>query len=297
LVPDLTYVATANAVAYTGANPVLVDVEPSTWNISLIDAEEKISENTAAILPVHVYGNPCDMEEIACFAQKHGLLVIEDAAEALGGTWKGKSCGTLGDCGIFSFYADKIITTAEGGMVVSNDEAFIAAVRRLRGQGVDLTRGRYWHEEVGFNYRMTEIQAALGLAQLERLQYFLEARATVVALYNAYLFDVMTVPETSSECIAAPWLFSALVPPTVNRDVLESELLLRGVETRPTFTPLHKLPMYLESDSNFPVSCEIGTYGISLPTHPALMEEDVREICDRVHESVDRCSTVGVHDH
>lgn len=278
LVPDLTYVATANAVTYVGATPVLVDVSPNTWNISLEDAERKVSSRTRAILPVHLYGIPCDMDALSAFAADHAIDVIEDAAEALGGYWKGDHCGTFGLCGTFSFYANKIITTGEGGAVVTDDDKLSGTLRYLRGQAVSPTR-RFWHGELGFNYRMTDVHAAIGLAQLNRLDEFLTERRRVVSGYAAVL-DSPIVLGTS------PWLYTGLLPKGVSFGAVEQQLVHRQIETRPVFVPMHRLPMYARPDSQFPVSCELSDRGMSLPTYPSLTDEDVKYISDSVLEAI-----------
>ena len=168
LVPTLTYIATANAVTYCGANPVFIDSEPETWNIDPSKIEEKITERTKGIIVVHLYGHPVDMDPVSKIAEKHGLFIIEDAAEAHGALYKNKIVGSLGDCASFSFYGNKIITTGEGGMVVTDNQALAEIIRTLKCQGFDPNR-HYWHSVVGYNYRMTNIEAAIGLAQLENI--------------------------------------------------------------------------------------------------------------------------------
>jgi perosamine synthetase len=279
LIPDLTYVSTANAVSYTGAKPVLVDVKTDTWNIDLEDAGRKISRKTKAIMPVHVYGTPCDMNEIDRFAKFFNLIVIEDAAEALGGTWDGRSCGTFGEMGIFSFYANKVITTGEGGMVVTNSEDYATSLRFYRGQAQ--TRRRFYHDAIGYNYRFTELQAAIGIAQLQKIDSFLEKRKLVIRTYGELLKEALIYPVVVG---AAPWLFTGISPlPYV---MLEPELRNRGIEVRPMFVPMHRLPMYGQLDEKFPVATAICEYGISLPTYPDLTVEDVTYISTQLCESI-----------
>lgn len=282
LVPDLTYVATVNAVTYVGATPVLVDVDPRTWNISLEDAERKVSSRTKAVLPVHLYGVPCNMEELLAFAADNAIDIVEDAAEAFGGHWKGDACGTFGLCGTFSFYANKIITTGEGGAVVTDDDKLADTLRYLRGQAVSPTR-RFWHAELGFNYRITDVHAAIGLAQLGQLPEFLRERQRVVEGYEMALSGLMSSPDVLG---TAPWLYTALLPPKKPFACVEQRLAERGIETRPVFVPMHRLPMYARPDSQFPVACDIGNRGISLPTYPSLRDEDVQYISDAVLEVI-----------
>jgi perosamine synthetase len=277
LVPDVTYVATANAVTYVGATPVLVDIEPTTWNINLDDAEQQVSARTKAILPVHLYGCPCDMDAVLDFAQEHSLVVIEDAAEALGAYWRGVPCGAWGHCGTFSFYANKCITSGgEGGAVTTNDPDIAETLRFLRGQAQSPVR-RFWHGEIGFNYRMTDLQAAIGLAQLTQLPTFLAERQRVVNGYRELLRGVITSPTCYRR--AAPWLYTGLLPigHPYYRGV-EERMAGRDIEVRPVFVPMHRLPMYARPDAQFPVACLVGDFGVSLPTHPALTDDDVQFI-------------------
>ena len=274
LVPDVSFVATANAVSYTGATPVLVDIDHSNWNIDLVDAERKISSRARVILPVHLYGVPCDMDEMQLFADKHSLEIVEDAAESFGGHWQGTPSGTHGICGTFSFYANKIITTGEGGAVVTNNQGFAETLRFLRGQAQSPIR-RFWHSEIGFNYRMTDIAASIGLAQLERLSEFLEERHRVVATYRTELHGTLQYPEQDG---MAPWMFTGAFRDLTPYTRAENRLKVEGIESRPVFTPMHRLPMYARPDRQFPVSCHVSDYGISLPTYPSLSDADVRTI-------------------
>jgi len=274
LVPDVTYVATANAVTYTGAEPVLVDIHPDTWNIDLAQAERRLTPRTRAMIVVHLYGVPCNMDEVLEFANKHDLIVIEDAAEALGGSWNGKPCGTMGLCGTFSFYGNKIMTTGEGGAVVTDDDSLAHDLRLLRGQGQSPNQ-RFWHELVGYNYRMTDLQAAIGITQLQRLAEMLRFRHEVVQTYRDMLAEVLSFPEIPG---TAPWLFTGLLPEGKSVTEIAQRLLDRGIETRPVFVPMHRLPMYQEQDGEFPVSCYIADHGISFPTYSTLVKRDVQFI-------------------
>jgi len=279
LVPNLTFVATANAVFYTGSRPVLVDVDPVTWCMSPTDAACKITPRTKAILPVHLYGVPCDMRGLQELADIHKLLIIEDAAEGLGGDHDGLPLGTLGHAGIFSFFGNKILTTGEGGAVVTNDDKLAERVYLLRGQAVDPAR-RYYHPEIGFNYRMTDLQAAVGIGQLSHLDQMLARRRDIFRLYQERLCYYGSASCTRPG--VAPWLYTLLLHTSARRDDLMTWLSGQGIETRPAFVPLSRLPMYRQADSLFPVSCHIGDNGISLPTFPDLSFEDVDRICDAV---------------
>lgn len=290
LIPDLTYIATANAVKYVGATPVLVDVDPTTWNLDIHDATEKLTERTKAILPVHLYGTPCNMHAVLKLAEHHDLLVIEDAAEALGGRWNGKACGTIGDCGVFSFYGNKILTTGEGGAVVTNDPDVAHTLRLLRGQGQGARR--FHHDVLGFNYRMTDVAAAIGLAQLRQIYAFLDRRIDIVATYQQRFHGLLTYP---TETGAAPWLFTALLPKDLSRDDVMEQMEVFGVETRPMFTPIHRQPVYRQWET-FPVADAVAPRGISLPTYVELSVEGQLQICDlleRVVADVRRTRSTG----
>lgn len=270
LVPDLSYVATANAVKYTGATPVLVDVEDETWTMNVQEATKKVTPQTKAAIPVHLYGVPCGRID-------GGFDIIEDASEGLGCD----GLGTHGVCGTFSFYANKIMTTGEGGAVVTNDETLAETLRFFRGQAVSREH-RFWHSEVGFNYRMTDIAAAIGLAQLARLSEFLTERQRVIDGYHHALPDLQT-----SLCHGdAPWLYTCLLPDGVSFERVERSMNLAGIEVRPVFVPMHRLPMYTQPEELFPVASRIADRGISLPTYPDITDDDVRCIATTLQESI-----------
>lgn len=279
LVPDMTYIATANAVLYANAHPVLVDVYPDTWNMDLDAAERALTPRTTAMIVVHLYGVPCELDQVQDFAWRHGLALIEDAAEALGARYDDRACGTVAPAGCFSFYGNKLITTGEGGAVVTRDAARADRLRLLRGQGQSLVR-RFFHEECGFNYRMSDLHASVGLAQLEQLPVFEANRRALVHAYRAELEGVLEFQDVLDGTTAAPWLVTGLLPKGTNRAKLAGALAEKGVETRPTFVPLHQQP-YLAVENGrelFPVSADIGARGISLPTFPALRPDEAAAI-------------------
>lgn len=283
LVPTFTYIATANAVRYCGATPVFVDCLPDTWNIDPIDMERKITSKTKGVIPVHLYGNPCDMNAIMILAQKYKLFVLEDAAECHGAEFYGKRTGTFGDAGIFSFFGNKIITTGEGGMIVTDNDDLAAKMRMLRGQGMDPNR-RYWFPITGYNYRMTNIEAAIGLAQLENVDEHISARYRVADWYAEILEDVgdYIVPQkVTPGAKNVWWMYSILLSAksTISRDKLMADLSVDGVETRPLFYPMHIMPAYYDENAKCPVSEDISARGINLPTHSLLKREDVEYIC------------------
>ena len=291
IVPTLTFVATANAVTYCGARPVFVDSEPGTWNIDPALVEAKITPRTKGIIAVHLYGHPADADALRDIAGRHNLFLVEDAAEAHGATYKGRSAGSLGDAAAFSFYGNKIIATGEGGMVTTDDDALAGRVRLLRGQGVDPER-RYWFPVVGYNYRMMNLPAAIGLAQLERADWHTRRRREVAEGYLNLLrgLPCLRQQEESQWVRHAYWMFSVVLggQSNVGRDTLMARLDERGVETRPLFHPLHLLPPYREAarGEEFPVAEWLARRGLSLPTWAGLSPEDLRYVCESLRESL-----------
>lgn len=282
IVPSLTYIATANAVSYCGATPVLADVDPATMNLSPADFERRITPRTKAVVPVHLYGQPADMVAINAIADRHGIAVVEDAAEAHGARVGDSVVGSLGRVGAFSFFGNKIVTTGEGGAVTTDDDELAAHLRLLRGQGMDTTR-RYWFEVIGFNYRMTNVAAAIGVAQLERFDEMLGRRAQIGRLYSDLLRHVpgIILPADVPGTTRVDWLFTVRLggSDADRRNAVIEALAARGIETRPVFYPLHIMPPYFVEDGQFPGSETAGAEGISLPTHSLLSDEDVREVC------------------
>lgn len=280
IIPSLTFIATANVVAYLGAKPVFVDSEPGTWNMDPSLIEKKIRKNTKAIMPVHLYGHPCDMDAIGEIAERHGLYVVEDAAEAHGAEYKGKRVGALGHVGSFSFYGNKIITTGEGGMCVTNDDELAEKMRLLKDHGMSREK-RYFHTVVGFNFRMTNIQAAIGVAQLEKLEQFVERKRRNAALYHALLKDVkgLGLPREENWAKSVYWMYSILVQPEygMSREKLMEKLKAAGIDSRPFFHPLHRQPMY-ETEERFPVAEDVSEQGMNLPSSTKLTEEDIERI-------------------
>jgi len=286
IVPALTFIATANAVTYCAARPVFADSDPRTWNLDCT-VLPKITSRTKGIIVVHLYGYPADMNPILSLAERHGLFVLEDAAEAHGATYDGRTLGSLGKMGVFSFYGNKIVTTGEGGMVVTDDDSLADQVRLLNNQGMDPAR-RYWFPVIGYNYRMTNIAAAIGLAQLEKVKWHMKRRQEIATWYQRELRDVKgiswqyEVPASRS----AHWMFSILLDNSIqtSRDEVMNSLREQGIETRPLFYPIHMLPSYHESSgqSSLPVAERIGLRGISLPTWAGLKRQDVSYICEKL---------------
>ncbi|HZI16987.1 MAG TPA: DegT/DnrJ/EryC1/StrS family aminotransferase [Pyrinomonadaceae bacterium] len=291
IVPTLTFVATANAVTYCGARPVFVDSDPETWALDPSLIEGRITERTKAIIAVHLYGHPADMDAVSAIARRHNLFVVEDAAEAHGAEYKGRRVGALADISCFSFYGNKIIATGEGGMVATDDAVLASRVAQLRGQGYDPTR-RYWFPVVGYNYRMMNLPAAIGLAQLERADWHLGRRREVAAWYEARLGGVPGLSWQGEQGWArhARWLFTVTLSDAshVGRDEVMSRLEQRGVETRPVFYPMHVLPPYRDGSGGgaYPVAEGLARRGLSLPTWAGLGREDIDYVCDALLESL-----------
>jgi perosamine synthetase len=281
LVPSLTFVATANAVQYTGATPIFVDVDPVSWCMDPEDVRRRITPRTRAMVPVHLYGHPAPMAALRALAAEHQLWVIEDAAEAHGAAIDGRRTGGWGDVGTFSFYANKIITTGEGGMLTTDDSALAARCRMLRDHAMPPQR-RYWHDEVGFNYRMTNLQAAVGVAQLERIHHFLERKRAIAALYRQELAGLpgITFAAERPGYTNVYWMASIQVAPPypLARDALIPVLRSRGIDSRPFFHPLDTLPPY-RSDTPCPVALQLSRSGLNLPSSPTLTDEQVTYIC------------------
>jgi perosamine synthetase len=292
LVPSLTYIASVNAIRYCGAEPVFIDSQVSTWNIDPADLLRKITPRTKAIIAVHLYGRPAPMNEIMRIAARHGLKVVEDAAEAVGATYYGQPVGSLGDVAAFSFFGNKIITCGEGGMVLTNDSALAAGIRQLKGQGQDPNR-RYWFPIVGYNYRMTNIQAALGLAQLEEIETHLESRDALARWYRSELLGLsgITFAEQREYERNVCWLFSVVLSGRAGlfRDRVIEGLAEAGIETRPFFYPCHILPPYISSPGgNSCFNAEwLGARGISLPTWVGMTREHVRRVTSALAKAVE----------
>ncbi|MFZ4083089.1 MAG: DegT/DnrJ/EryC1/StrS family aminotransferase [Pirellula sp.] len=286
IMPTLSYVATANAAHYCQAKPVFVDCEPNYLSMDPERIEEAISPRTKAILTVPLYGHPVDIDPIRQIAQRHGLLVIEDAAEAIGALYKGRRVGSLADASSFSFFGNKTITTGEGGAITTADEQFASRMRFLRGQAVDPSKN-YWHPEVGFNYRMTNIAAAIGTAQAERLDIHVQRRQQVAQWYFEELSEhqeIFQLPWTAPWAQHSYWMYTILMRPelAVSRDEWIRLLAESGIESRPVFYPIHSMPMYFERSDKYPVAERCSRLGINLPTHGKLTRDDVSYVCRHV---------------
>ena len=282
IVPTLTYIASVNAIVYTGATPVFVDSLQDTWQMDPVDVNKKITSKTKAVMAVHLYGHACDMDALLTITKENHIFLIEDCAEAIGTTYKGKHVGTFGDISTFSFFGNKTITTGEGGMVVTNDETLHQRSLHFKGQGLAKHR-EYWHDVVGYNYRMTNIQAAIGLAQLEQVETFLQKKKSIAEQY-AKAFDGTDIEfhDSAAGVSHSYWMCSILVPNAEMRDPLREHLKKAGIETRPLFYPVHTMPMYSSIFQRHIVAESIGWRGINLPSYPELTKEQVEFIVKAV---------------
>lgn len=291
IVPSFTMIATVFAVVYTGAKPVLVDSEPETWNIDTAKIEDVVTKRTKAIIPVHIYGHPCDMGPIMKIADKYNLQVIEDAAEAHGAEYKGRKVGGIGRIGCFSFYANKIITTGEGGMVVTDDEVIADKARSLKDLSFSEEQ-RFLHTDLGFNYRMMNIQAAIGKAQFEKINELIERRRAHAHLYNSLLKDIegIRLPVEKEWAKNVYWMYSIMVGDEfgMSRDELMSRLREREIDTRTFFIPMHQQPVFkslgLFRQENYPIAEEISQRGLYLPSGSGLTTEQIEYICQVIEE-------------
>lgn len=286
IIPTFTMIATANAVTYTGAKPVLVDSEPNTWNINVKKIEEKITHRTKVIMPVHTYGHPADMDKILDIAKKYNLYVVEDAAEAHGSEYQGRKIGSIGDIACFSFYANKIITTGEGGMLTTDNEEMAKIARGLRGHAFSEER-HFWHNYIGFNYRMTNLQAAIGLAQMEKFDENVRRRIQNAKLYNSMLKNIkgITLPPQTKGVKNVYWMYSILVNDEfdITRDELRKKLAKRGIETRTFFIPIHLQPIYFRRyNERFPVAEELCGRGMYLPSASTLTKEEIEYVVESI---------------
>jgi perosamine synthetase len=282
IVPTLTYIASVNSISYTGAEPVFADSLMDTWQIDPEDVKRKITPRTKAIMAVHLYGHPCDMDPLVDITKSNDLFLVEDCAEAFGTLYRGKHVGQFGDISTYSFFGNKTITTGEGGMVVTNDKTLYDRSVHYKGQGLAAHR-QYWHDVIGYNYRMTNICAAIGLAQLEQADEFISKKIQIASWYDGFLkgLPVKTHGQTG-DVRHSYWMYSILVEEPSARDLLRKHLEDAGIETRPLFYPAHTMPMYSSRYQKFPVADNLGWRGINLPSWPGLTREMVSGICETV---------------
>ncbi len=285
IVPDLTFVATGTSVVHAGAKPVFADIDEETLNINPESFRKKITRKTKAVIPVHLYGNPAPMKEIVEIAQEKGIKVIEDAAEAHGAKIESKMVGSFGDAGVFSFYGNKIITTGEGGIVVSNNEELMEKVNLLKNHGMN-PKNKYWHEVVGYNYRMTNLQAALGLAQLEKIEEKIAMKRQLAKNYER-LFSECKEVELPIEKKDTRNVHSLYWIKAKNKNAKEliSEIEKEKIETRPFFHPLSSLPIFKSKQK--PVNSNmVFKQGICLPSYPNITTKEQEKVVSAVLRAI-----------
>lgn len=282
IVPTLTYIASVNAIAYTGATPVFVDSLADTWQMDPEDVRRKLTPRTKAVMAVHLYGHPCDMNALSEICKTAGVFLIEDCAEAIGSKFNGIHVGNFGDISTFSFFGNKTITTGEGGMVVTNNETLHDRAVHYKGQGLAKHR-QYWHDVIGYNYRMTNICAAIGFAQLESIEKFIDRKKQIAAFYaKAFEGSPFTFHKPYGNVEHSYWMCSILVEKPAMRDTLMQHLGDAGIETRPVFYPVHTMPMYAGKYQRHRVAEEIGWRGINLPSFPSISEDELNYVVETV---------------
>jgi perosamine synthetase len=292
IMPTFTIISPAQSLVTAGATPVLVDSDPDTWNMDVTQIEKKITAKTKAILVVHIYGLPVDMDPIVSLCKKYKLKLIEDAAEMHGQTYNGKMCGSFGDISIFSFYPNKLITTGEGGMLLTNDDELAARCKKLRNLCFEPDGPRFIHYEIGWNYRMTNLQAALGLAQLEQIESFIDKKR---ALGNFYQTEVSFLKNKGYQLPLAKtayaesiyWVFGLVAPTEVEKESMVTYLTKEKVGTRPFFWCIHEQPVFqnmgLFKDNSFPVAEKLARNGFYLPSGLGLSDDQAVAVKEILH--------------
>jgi len=284
IVPTLTYIASVNTIIQTGAKPIFVDSLAETWQIDPADVRRKITPKTRAVMAVHLYGHPCDMQPLMAICNAHNLLLIEDCAEAFGTYYRGQHVGTFGDIATFSFYGNKTLTTGEGGMVTMKDKMIYARAAHLKNQGV--SHGvQYWHDIVGYNYRMTNICAAIGLAQLEKVDEILSKKRDLAERYKQGLKNLPLIThEETGDVTHSFWMCSILLNEAKDRDPLREHLTAAHIETRPLFYPVHLMSMYGKQNEKHPIAESLGSRGINLPSWPGMAHEQADKVIKTIEE-------------
>ncbi len=281
IVPTFTMFSPVAAILYTGATPIFVDSDPRSWTLDVTHVAQKITKRTRAILAVHIYGHPADMDPLRALAKKHNVFLIEDAAEGLGALYKGKKVGTLSDIACFSFYANKLVTTGEGGMAVTNSIRLYTRIKSLADMAYH-PKKRFLHTDLGFTYRMSNMQAAVGLAYLEEIEKTIQKKRAIASLYNRLLTDVQDITRHEQESWASPvwWMYGILTP---NRDEVRKKLFAHGIDTRDFFVPCHRQPalgkLGVRAFGHFPAADMLSARGIYLPSGPAIDDRDIRTVC------------------
>ena len=290
IVPDLTFASPLNAVLYVGAKPVILDINPNTACLNVELIEGAITEKTKAIIPVHLYGHPTDMNPLMEIAKKYNLKVIEDCAEAVGSYYHGQHVGCFGDAATFSFFGNKTITTGEGGMVMFKEKTVFEKAQLLRDHGMSKEK-RYWHEEVGFNYRLTNLQAAVGVAQLERADHFVSQKRWMAKIYTEGLRNsqLFLLPGEYGDVVNSYWLYTIYLrnPSEETRDSILDQLKNFGIQARPVFYSMHRMPPYQKyalCSSQYNHSLSLSKGGISLPSSASVTLDEINRVCDALYE-------------
>jgi perosamine synthetase len=291
IVPAFTIISCVHAIRAAGGVPVLVDSDARTWCMNVDDIEKKLTPRTRAIMPVHIYGHPVDMLPLMEIAKARRLAVIEDAAEAHGAEYRSEKCGSFGEMSCFSFYANKLVTTGEGGMVLTDDPATADRLRSLRNLCFIAGR-RFYHEEVGFNFRLTNIQAALGLAQIERMDDIVKKKRHIGQEYARRLSNIKTIqlPVEESWAKSVYWMYGLVLSPETRMNAVEfaEKLKDRGIETRPFFLGMHEQPVFLNEglfkNERYPVAERLSRQGLYVPSGIGLTEEQLTTVCNAIQE-------------
>lgn len=291
ILPTFTIISCAWPIVLAGAVPVLVDSDPATWTMDVKQVAQRISSRTRAIMPVHIYGHPVDMDPLLQLAESNGLQVIEDAAEAHGAEYRGRRAGSLGASSCFSFYANKLVTTGEGGMLLVDDDVLADRARRMRNLGFQPGR-RFWHSEIGFNFRLTNLQAALGLAQIDRMEEIVARKRHIGQAYTDRLSEIpgLELQVQQSWARSVYWMYGLVVREETGLDAAElaRRLAEAGVETRPFFLGMHEQPVLrdrgLFAGERYPVSERLARQGLYLPSGLALTDSQIDQVCAAVRE-------------
>jgi perosamine synthetase len=299
IVPNLTFAAPVNAIIYSGATPVLIDVNKNTMSMDVDELQNAITEKTTAIIPVHLYGHPAPMKEIMEVAKLNNLIVIEDCAEALGSFYDDKHVGTYGDAGTFSFFGNKTITTGEGGMIIFKDKLVFEHAKVLRDHGMSKDK-KYWHEYIGFNYRMTNMQAAIGVAQMEVASDFIKAKQRIADEYDRNLDHIegIQLPQSIGNVINSYWLYTLVLPKDLSplRDKILELMLKEGVEARPIFFPMSEMPpyqKYIDKNTNYEVSKYLSKSAISLPSGVNMNEHDIQRAANSFINAIEKAQVAS----
>lgn len=298
-----SFVASANSILYVGAKPVFVDINPDTYNIDPKKIEEEITKRTKAILVVHIFGQPADMDPILKIAKKYKLKIIEDACESIGATYKEKQAGTFGESAVFAFYPNKQMTTGEGGMIVTNDKKIDGLCRSLRNQGRDENMQWLDHKQLGYNYRLDELNAALGLAQIEKINFLISERRKIAGWYGKFLSrypELVQIPETAGDNIHTWFVYVILLnSEKAARDKIIKNLAKEGISTKPYLPSIHLFSFYKKmfdyKKGDFPVSESASDRAIALPFYIGLKESDIKYICRKLIDSINNEKHLWTH--